>query len=417
MAKANLNLRNPRSRDASPIYIVIRWNGNRLVYPSGERILPRYWSTASKLAKSGLDGYATFNLNLKDRVAKALTAHQQFLLDNDQRQPSVAELRERIDAVLNPDTLDARPKSLFAFIDAQIEQVTVRMDAGQLSGKATLTKYRIVRDHLRNFCKAKKYPLDFNTVDTAFYQRFMAYLVKDRRLSKNSVGQYIRTLKTWLNTAQDEIPQALPHYRSRKFKALSEPTRKVYLTAQELHDLFHLDLSGKRRLEQVRDLFIVGAWTGLRFSDWASVTPEQVDGHRIRIEATQKTKAPVTIPLHSCVRAILTKYGNVLPPVISNQKTNDYLKEIAAMVPRLQAIANGIPKAEQITTHTARRSFASNAFRGDGYTGPVPVSAIMAITGHRTETAFRTYICLNPEEHADQFAKYMTQDAPLAIVA
>ena len=316
MAKANLNLRNPRSRDASPIYIVIRWNGNRLVYPSGERILPRYWSTVSKSAKSGLDGYATFNLNLQNRVAKALTAHQQFLIDNDQRQPSVAELRERIDAVLNPDTLDARPRSLFAFIDAQLEQVTVRMDAGQLAGKATLTKYRIVHDHLRNFCKAKKYPLDFNTVDTAFYHRFMAYLVKDCGLSKNSVGQYIRTLKTWLNAAQDENPQALPHYRSRKFKALSEPTRKVYLTAQELHDLFHLDLSGKRRMEQVRDLFIVGAWTGLRFSDWASIAPEDIVDNRIRIATTQKTKEAVTIPVHACVRAILAKYGNALPPVI-----------------------------------------------------------------------------------------------------
>jgi len=416
MAKANLNLRDPRSRDASPIHIVIRWGGNRLVYPSGHRILPRYWSTKSQLAKSGLSGYATFNLNLQDKVAKALTAHQQFLLDNDQRQPTIAQLRERIDAILNPKA-DEQPRSLFAFIDEQVELAKVRMDNGELSGIATLSKYRTAREHLRNFCKAKKFRLDFDTVDVAFYQRFMAYMVKDLGLARNTVGKYIRTLKTWLNAAQDENPLLLPKYRSRRFKAPTEATHKAYLTAQELHDLFHLDLSGKRRLEQVRDLFIVGAWTGLRFSDWASITPEDIADNRIRIATTQKTKEAVTIPVHACVRAILAKYGNALPPVISNQKTNAYLKEVAAMVPSLRTVMFGRPKGEQVATHTARRSFASNAFRGDGYTGPVPVSTIMAITGHRTEKAFRTYICLDADEHANEFAKYMTQDAPLAIVA
>jgi integrase len=416
MAKANLNLRDPRSRDASPIHIVIRWGGNRLVYPSGERILPRYWSTKSQSAKSGLSGYATFNLNLQDKVAKALTAHQQFLLDNDQRQPTVPQLRERIDAILNPKA-DEQPRSLFTFIDEQVELAKVRMDNGELSGIATLSKYRTAREHLRNFCKAKKFRLDFDTVDVAFYQRFMAYMVKDLGLARNTVGKYIRTLKTWLNAAQDENPLLLPKYRSRRFKAPTEATHKAYLTAQELHDLFHLDLSDNRRLEQVRDLFIVGAWTGLRFSDWASITPEDIADNRIRIATTQKTKEAVTIPVHACVRAILAKYGNALPPVISNQKTNAYLKEVAAMVPSLRTVMFGRPKAEQVATHTARRSFASNAFRGDGYTGPVPVSTIMAITGHRTEKAFRTYICLDADEHANEFAKYMTQDAPLAIVA
>lgn len=414
MARINLNLRDPRSRGASPINIVIRWNGNRLVYPSGERILPRLWSINAQVAKSGLSGYATFNRNLQDKVTKALTVHQQFLLDNDQRQPTSAQLRERIVAVLNP-TIKEQPRSLFAFIDEQVELAKVRMENGELSGNATLSKYRTAREHLRNFSKAKKYRLDFDTVDVAFYQRFMAYMVKDLGLAKNTVGKYIRTLKTWLNAAQDDNPLLLPKYRSRRFKAPSEPTHKAYLTARELHDLLHLDLSGKRRLEQVRDLFIVGAWTGLRFSDWTSITPKDIAENRIRIATTQKTKEAVTIPIHACVRAIFAKYGNALPPVISNQKTNAYLKEVAAMVPSLQATMYGRPKAEQVATHTARRSFASNAFRGDGYNCPVPVSTIMAITGHRTEKAFRTYICLDKDEHANEFAKYMP--APMAIAS
>ena len=427
MARINLNLRDPRSRDASPINVVVRWNGQRLVYPSGERVIPRHWSATSQTVKRSLTGSPEFNERLEAITGKVATAYRQFVNDNDQRQPSVGELRQRIAGALNPQP-DAQTgeQTLFQFIDAHIEGAQQRMKAGELAGDATLSKYRTTREHLRNYCKAKRFALDWDTVDHSFYLRFVAYLTADKGMSTNTVGKYIRTLKTFLNAAQDERPDRMPMYRSRKFRTPSELTDKIYLTAQELNDLFHLDLSSNRRLEQVRDLFIVGAWTGLRYSDWASITPEQVTGDRIRI-GTVKTKEKVTIPVHPCVRAILTKYGNALPRVPSNQKINDYLKELAALVPCLQEpvtishtvagveVSETKAKAELVTTHTARRSFATNAYRGDGYRGPVPVRVIMAITGHRTEKTFQVYIRMDADDHADEFAKYMP--APLAVVA
>ncbi|MCI1753146.1 MAG: site-specific integrase [Flavobacteriales bacterium] len=429
MARINLNLRTPRSRDESPINIVIRWNGQRLVYPSGERIQPRHWSVKAQRANRSLTGHSELNVRLDAITSNVQTAFRQFLNDNDQRDPSIGELRGRLDIAVGRNAAEG-PQTLMAFIDGHIAKAIVRMEGGELSGTSRLSTYRTTRDHLLAFSRAKRYRLDFDTIDTAFYQRFVAYLTSDKGMAKNTVGKYIRTLKTFLNAAVDDNAATMPGYHSRRFKAPKEDDNaKAYLTAGELDELFQLDLSSEPRLDRARDLFIVGAWTGLRYSDWATIRPEHIQGDSIRIH-TEKTDTVVTVPVNPRVRAILNKYGGALPRVLSNQKMNDYLREVAAMVPSLQqpfTISKTVAgvrryvnkaKAEVITTHTARRSFATNAYRGDGYTEPIPTRSIMAITGHTKEQSFRIYIRLNADEHADILRASFT-DAPtrLAVVA
>jgi integrase len=102
---------------------------------------------------------------------------------------------------------------------------------------------------------------------------------------------------------------------------------------------------------------------------------------------------------------------------------NAYLREFTAMVPSLQdrvSVSSTVAgvrryvtkaKAELVTTHTARRSFATNLYRAG-----VPTRTIMAITGHQTEQAFRLYIRLNADEHADILQLYMDKAAPMAVV-
>ena len=131
---------------------------------------------------------------------------------------------------------------------------------------------------------------------------------------------------------------------------------------------------------------------------------------RIRIRAS-KTGKPVVIPLHPIVSAVLAKYGGQMPPAISNQRLNDYVKEAAEMVPSLQvSVVAGITKGgvrrevkyakwELVSSHTARRSFASNLYRRG-----IPARTIMSVTGHRTDKAFMRYIRLDGEQHADMIA-------------
>jgi len=186
--------------------------------------------------------------------------------------------------------------------------------------------------------------------------------------------------------------------------------------------MYGLDLSKQPRLDRARDLFIVGTWTGLRFGDLSRVRPEHIEGVRIKVP-TAKTGKEVRIPLHPHVREILTKYEGGFPSGISNQKQNKYIKEVAALVPALQEkvmtgrtqggkhVEAPSAKWELVTTHTARRSFATNLYQQG-----IPARTIMTVTGHRTERAFMGYIRLSPDEHMDLIAHSpLFQLAPMKV--
>ena len=115
----------------------------------------------------------------------------------------------------------------------------------------------------------------------------------------------------------------------------------------------------------------------------------------------------VEIPLHWMIKKILKKYPDRLPKAISDQKMNDYLKDIAEEAelndPVIKVQTKGGVRVETkyekwqlVTVHTARRSFASNM-----YLAGIPAISIMKITGHRSEKSFLKYIKISPEQNAD----------------
>ena len=203
-------------------------------------------------------------------------------------------------------------------------------------------------------------------------------------------------------------------FRSRYFAKPSEESENIYLTESEIKEIGAIDLSSNRKLESVRDLFLIGCHTGLRYSDYSILKPENIkEGF---IETTQqKTGAKIVVPIHTVVERIIKKYKGQLPKSISNQKTNDYLKELGKLedkkgkklLPCLNEIVSktftkggvklieSYQKWELLSSHTARRSFATNE-----YLAGTPTITIMAITGHKTEKAFLKYIKLTPNEHA-----------------
>jgi len=130
-----------------------------------------------------------------------------------------------------------------------------------------------------------------------------------------------------------------------------------------------------------------------------------------------KTGGKVWIPLHPMVEYIINKYDGLLPDVPSNQKFNDYIKEVGELTeinePFKKSITKGgvkqttvYKKWELVSTHTARRSFATNA-----YNVGVPSLTIMAITGHKTETSFLKYIKVTPKEHALKLKDFWQKSA------
>ncbi len=312
--------------------------------------------------------------------------------------------------------------SLFGFFQNFIDKAATRPSpkTGNVVCYKQRREYARTLHYLQKFCHAKRggVPLDFKDITLDFYHDFVEFL-QSIGLAKNTIGKKIQTFKIVLNAATDEGLNTNLQYRSHRFAVHKEESDHFHLTETEIRAMYNLDLSGNKRLESVRDLFIVGCWTGLRFSDWHKIRPENIikaEGYKLLLVKQSKTGGEIYIPFHSMADAIMQKYDGNLPEPISNQKTNQYLKEVAEMAGIDEYFSKTITKGgvertvryrkyELIGTHTARRSFATNL-----YNAGVPSLTIMQVTGHKTESAFLKYIKVTPKDHALKLARIWHKD-------
>jgi integrase len=402
MASTTFVLKEPASKEETLVYMLFRFNNKRLKFSTSEKILPKFWNAEKQRAKETkqfLD-YPEFNARL-DNCESAIKRVYRRLV-NDKIVPTVDNLREGLIKELLDEVEEK--VSLFKFIDELIENTSKRPN--------TIKNYKQTLVKLKDFKAASKKPLDFEHINLEFYNDFTKYL-QEKKFSTNSIGGFIKNVKVFMNEATDRGLNKNLEYLNKRFKVVEEHADTVYLTQDEIKKIYDLDLSKNERLDKVRDLFIVGCYTGLRFSDLEYLCSDNFikDNTQIRIK-TQKTGGIVVIPVHKYVKQIFDKYEGVLPTLISNQKMNDYIKEVAEEAKLNDKVLISITKGgkrEQesffkyslVSTHTARRSFATNMFLAD-----VPSITIMKITGHKTEKAFLKYIRLSQEQNADKLINH-----------
>ncbi len=305
-----------------------------------------------------------------------------------------------------------------------IDECPTRLYQGEPIKKRTIQHYTTTKYKLENYESHFKTKLRFQDIGLDFYGNFLFYCQNIEKINNNTIGGYIANLKKWCKMIEIEGYAINPQYKSSEFSTISNKTKDVYLTEDEINAVFNHDFSHSERLENTRDNFIFGLWTGLRISDFLSLQQFHFTDEMIEIE-TQKTKHKVLIPIHWQIKAILSKNNGELPRPISDQKFNEYVKEVCQEVgftekvegakminkkdekdffPNIELISKnkcrkefGIyPKHELISSHTCRRSFASNLY------GKLPNMTIMAIIGHSTEAQFLKYIKITPKENAEK---------------
>jgi integrase len=402
MASATFVLKDPSSKEPTLIYFIIRQGQKRLKYSTGEKILPELWDGKKFIAR-GRTGDAK---DVNSQLPRYREAYRKYLgyLDGTGETFNLNHLRDYLD-----ERFKAAPVQKVPFLIDFAESYKATAN----KKKTTLKAYGTAISKLRAFEKAKRVKLRFEDIDLEFYYSYREYLMK-QGLALNTIGGAIKNLKVFLEVAFDSGLHKNTAFKNKRFKVEQEVTTQVYLTEQELQNLLGLDLSSKPRLEAVRDYFVMGCRTGLRFSDFQSLTPENLieskAGQLFQIR-TKKTGETVFIPLHAQSLHILQKYNYQLPRMISNQKFNDYIKEAAKLAgidtPTTthrteggQPIERVCPKFELVTVHTARRTFATLAYKAG-----LPATSIMKITGHKTERTFQTYVKLDNQEHAELLAK------------
>lgn len=437
MAKFNFYLRDKKKNGETPILFMISFGSIRVKYPSQKSIHPKFWNERDQQARQVREfpQAKVFNStlkHLKDAAEKTLLNLEKEL----ERLPAPEELKNQLDIELGRsvplEEIDEKKNwkllDYFKLFIKESEDGTRLTPKGRKFDRRSIQKYNTVLSSLQTF--GKSYDLTFDSIDKNFYNKYVKYLNTEisntlpdgkKKITKiafsiNNVGKYIQVIKTFLTWATENGVNQNLYYRSRQFKAPKEPGFSIYLNEQEIEAIYMYDLSRVPHLERIRDLFIVGCWTGLRFSDFTNIQPENIEGDFIKIK-TFKTETPVVIPVHWMVRKIFEKYDgkypNNLPPATTNQNMNDGLKEIAKKIDLLkvtiyeEGVRGGIKfkekssKWKHVVTHTARRSFATNV-----YLSGFPAISIMKITGHSTEKAFLAYIKITPEENAKKLLEH-----------
>ncbi|MDP4086626.1 MAG: site-specific integrase [Bacillota bacterium] len=299
--------------------------------------------------------------------------------------------------------------SLFDFYQDFIDKTAA---GGRSNSKGKVIRPDAAKYYKRALKILKEYRnnLEFEDITLEFYNDFISYL-NDKGFSINTVGDNIKKLKAVMAAALELGYHKNTAFQGKYFTKPSEEADNIYLSVNELKEIETLDLSSKPSLDRVRDLFLVGCFTGLRFSDFSRLTPKNITDGFIEIEQS-KTGDKVVIPVHSIIKKIIKKY-NGLPPTISNQKFNNYLKEICQDVKSLQhtesktitkagkKVTINMYKWQMVSSHTARRSFATNE-----YLNGTSTLTIMAVTGHKTEKAFLKYIKVSKKEEAERMKQH-----------
>ncbi len=404
-------LRDKKAKSETAIYALVSYEGERVKIPIGESIKPSFFNQKTNLVRitSKFPEGPEFNERLSHLSSLIKKAMLTYKNENDGQSPSPEVFKARAEAYIN-----RKPVASVAFLQ-YFENFVNRTKAGQRinprSKKAIKESgsrgYNTTFEHLKAFSETKKVPLNFDSITLDFYNAFTTYLAeKPRSLSLNTIGSHIQRIKAVMSEAVEQKLTKNMDFRSKSFVKVSEDADNIYLNYTELNEMEGLDLSDDLRLDRVRDLFLIGAYTGLRFSDFSVLKPENIADGFISI-AQVKTGSPVVIPVHKVVKRILEKYNGGVPAAISNVKMNLYLKEVGKKMESLKVIESKRMtkggssvftqklKWEMLSSHTARRSFATNQYK-DG----VQSLTIMAITGHRSEGSFRRYLKITPNEHA-----------------
>lgn len=257
-------------------------------------------------------------------------------------------------------------------------------------------------------------------VDMEWYFEFVSRSEEGGRcgsgLSKNYIAKMVKKVKRVLRFAEDCGERVNQAYKSTSFKAQEEAADNIYLDRSELEAIASLAIPEQHRsMRKSRDLFLIGCYTGLRVSDYTRLSKDHIvllDGMDFFEIESRKTGRLVTIPIHPQVRDIIENSNGALPSRQPEQVINQNIKVIGAQaginspVTIEQTIGGRkvrrrYPKHDLIKTHTARRSFCTNA-----YLEGLDCLDIMAVSGHTSEANFLKYIKVTRRERAKRIAQH-----------
>jgi len=414
MTKIRFYLKSQYSNRETSIFAIVNYGDFQIInskkkykpfkYYIGESIYPKHWNKRTHRARcmKQCPKYTMLNQRLYEIENTIYSIMLEFKINGINL--NFSTLRKLIDSRVKKHLKDfahpeeAKKSRLFKFIESFIYEMKNSRAA------STILQYKNTLRLLSNYAIDIQY-IDFEDINLEFYTQFHNYM-HEAGYSETYFGNQIKFIRLFMNEATERGYNTQTLYKSRKFLSPQPQTAKIYLTTEEIERIKNLPLNDKKKLAKSRDMFIIACKTGLRFSDLIRLNPTNfTHENQLLCITTQKTGAIVHIPLSKDVLRLCRQY-NFQFPAISNVTFNRHIRELSKMSGIVDMVdinprkrkdkgQDFIPKYELVTAHTARRSFATNAFLAK-----IPTLSIMKITGHNTEQAFMKYIRISGEDNA-----------------
>ena len=402
-----------------PIRMRVNFASKRIEFTTGYRIDAAKWDADKQRVKNGCSNKlkqsaSEINASLLEYYTEIQSIFKRFEVEDVM--PTPEQIKEAFNALHKPVSEEPKPKKealpcdFFQVFDDFVE------DCGRQNNwtDSTFEKFAAVKNHLTNFREG----LTFEFFDERGLNDYVGYLRDVKEMRNTTIGKQLSFLKWFLRWAFKKGLHQNNAYDSYKPKLKSTQKKIIFLTWDELNRLREFEIpANKQALERVRDVFLFQCFTGLRYSDVFNLRRSDIKGDHIEV-TTVKTSDSLIIELNNHSKAILDKYKDVafeddkVLPVITNQKMNDYLKELAEIAgidePIRQTYYKGNERIDEVTpkyallgTHAGRRTFICNALALG-----IPPQVVMKWTGHSDYKAMKPYIDIADDIKANAMSKF-----------
>ena len=362
-AKAN-------TQGLAPIFQRITINGRRLDNSTGKFVDPSKWHPEMSKMRGNSEEARLINGHLDNLRTKILIAEK--------------ELNKK-DIPVNLETLKnmllgtkERQRLLVPIFEEHNNKIKELLGIEYAPG--TYERYQTSLKHTKDFLNWKYSisDIDITKIDHAFITDYEFYLRSVRKCANNTAVKYIKNFNKIIklclaNDWLDKNPFA-------NYKSKVKEVERVYLSEGEIQNIINKDFKTER-LSLVRDIFLFSCFTGLAYIDVKNLTKSHIsigiDGDKWIFTHRQKTESASKIPVLPVTQMIIDKYADhpqaineeKLLPILSNQKMNAYLKEIAAVC----------EIEKELTFHIARHTFATTVTLTNG----VPIESVSKMLGHK----------------------------------
>ena len=442
------------------VYVKNRLQGINTYVSMKLKIKSKEWSQEMQLPKHMTDQRPVVELNgmsYAELAEKILHIKKNLSAMEESQAISTASIKAVINQVLNEDFIKEMEEAVTRqeaesvqqsrmTLKGWITQFISQCESGERLKRrstkkvtdGTIRSYRGTLAQLEEYEKSRHKVIDFDDVTLDFYSDWKQFFIK-KQYSPNTVGRHIKNLKIFLYAADDMKLVTCQDFKSPHFSADHEEVDNIYISTERLKEMAAFDMMDyatmkerakqyakddeerksfqhalrrdlyRKKLTEARDIFVLGCLVGQRVSDYKRINRDMIEtivGDRKFLHLEQvKTGKDVYIPYSDMIDDILKRYDGELPKIYE-QHLNERIKVVGLLLGWTESAGLNERKGvmeyrsdkrfcDAIKTHTARRSFATNAYKAG-----IPLSSIMAVTGHSSEQMLRKYLKLDTKERA-----------------